>query len=87
MPEISFIKNQAFKLARGEECKTKWKEIPSNTDILLTHIPPIGHGDRCHDKIDARVGYVAGIKILTQSYNTYSKSITNIDFIEAQKTS
>jgi predicted phosphohydrolase len=35
----------AFNLQRGEECYKMWKLIPSETDILITHGPPHGHGD------------------------------------------
>jgi calcineurin-like phosphoesterase family protein len=38
--------NWAFNLPRnGEEMKTKWDAIPSNTDILITHGPPFGYQD------------------------------------------
>lgn len=37
----------AFNLPRGEPCRQKWREIPEGTDVLLTHGPPLGHGDRC----------------------------------------
>lgn len=37
--------NWAFNLRRGEECLSKWNKIPKNTDVLITHTPPIGHGD------------------------------------------
>lgn len=37
--------NWAFNLTRGERCLEKWNQIPDNLDILLTHTPPIGHGD------------------------------------------
>jgi len=36
-----------FNLARGEECLAKWRAVPAAVDILLTHGPPLGHGDRC----------------------------------------
>ncbi len=35
----------AFNLQRGEEIKKKWDLIPADTDILITHGPPYGHGD------------------------------------------
>ncbi|XP_060573835.1 metallophosphoesterase MPPED2-like [Ruditapes philippinarum] len=38
-----------FNLDRGMECLKKWNLIPENTDILVTHGPPIGHGDMCFD--------------------------------------
>jgi len=38
--------NWAFNLRRGEEIRRKWDLIPENTDVLITHGPPYGHGDR-----------------------------------------
>ncbi len=35
----------AFNLPRGEPCRAKWRLIPDGTDVLLTHGPPLGHGD------------------------------------------
>ncbi|CAG9864296.1 unnamed protein product [Phyllotreta striolata] len=37
--------NWAFNLKRGEECLSKWNNIPNDTEILITHTPPLGHGD------------------------------------------
>lgn len=37
----------AFNVPRGEPCLSKWDMIPSDTDILVTHTPPVGHGDLC----------------------------------------
>lgn len=37
----------AFNLPRGAECLEKWNKIPENLDILITHTPPLGHGDLC----------------------------------------
>lgn len=37
----------AFNVPRGEPCLSKWDMIPSDTDILVTHTPPVGHGDQC----------------------------------------
>ncbi|XP_052812554.1 metallophosphoesterase domain-containing protein 1-like [Mya arenaria] len=39
-----------FNLPRGQACLEKWNLIPDKTDILITHGPPIGHGDACFDK-------------------------------------
>lgn len=36
----------AFNLPRnGEELENKWRAIPENTDVLLTHSPPFGYRD------------------------------------------
>jgi len=37
----------AFNLARGDPCLQKWNKIPEDTDILVTHSPPLGFGDLC----------------------------------------
>ena len=39
----------AFNLRRGPEIDAKWKRIPEGIDVLVTHGPPAGFGDRCHD--------------------------------------
>ena len=35
----------AFNLQRGPQIREKWRLIPSETDVLLTHGPPLGQGD------------------------------------------
>jgi Icc-related predicted phosphoesterase len=35
----------AFNLERGPEIRAKWDLIPAGTDVLITHGPPLGHGD------------------------------------------
>lgn len=36
----------AFNLPPGEELRQKWQQIPQTVDILMTHGPPHGYGDR-----------------------------------------
>ena len=36
----------AFNLPRGQAILEKWNQIPEDVDILVTHGPPLGHGDR-----------------------------------------
>lgn len=36
----------AFNLPRGKRLAQKWALIPENTDVLITHGPPFGIGDR-----------------------------------------
>jgi Icc-related predicted phosphoesterase len=54
--------NWAFNLQRGQEIKAKWDLIPEGIDVLITHGPAFGHGDRtfydnknvgCTDLLDA----------------------------------
>eukprot|EP00298_Acanthocystis_sp_HF-20_P030597 c980_g1_i1.p1 GENE.c980_g1_i1~~c980_g1_i1.p1 ORF type:complete len:290 (+),score=104.97 c980_g1_i1:36-872(+) len=37
----------AFNLDRGTPCRLAWEKIPTETEILITHGPPVGYGDRC----------------------------------------
>jgi len=39
----------AFNLDRGEPLAAKWRLVPGGVDVLVTHGPPAGYGDRCHD--------------------------------------
>lgn len=36
----------AFGAARGAEIASKWARIPDRVDVLVTHVPPHGYGDR-----------------------------------------
>lgn len=38
----------AFNLERGEALAAKWARIPAGLDMLVTHGPPRGYGDRVH---------------------------------------
>lgn len=49
-PYQPWFHNWAFNLARGAKLQEKWKMIPSNVDILLTHTPPFG----VLDEVDGR---------------------------------
>lgn len=37
--------NWAFNLHRGGQIRQKWNLIPADTDVLITHGPPLRHGD------------------------------------------
>jgi Icc-related predicted phosphoesterase len=51
----------AFNLPRGAPLREKWEAVPAGIDILVTHTPPLGIGDRtgsglqvgCADLLDA----------------------------------
>jgi Icc-related predicted phosphoesterase len=47
----------AFNLPRGEALAEKWSAIPTGLDVLITHGPPAGIGDRS-SMGDARTGCV-----------------------------
>ena len=60
----------AFNLPRGAALAAKWALIPDDTDVLITHGPPAGFGDRswdsragCEDLLSAvrRVGPAAHV--------------------------
>uniref|UniRef100_H3HB28 Calcineurin-like phosphoesterase domain-containing protein n=1 Tax=Phytophthora ramorum TaxID=164328 RepID=H3HB28_PHYRM len=38
--------NWAFNLPRGDALLRRWRHIPTDTDVLITHTPPMGHGDQ-----------------------------------------
>jgi Icc-related predicted phosphoesterase len=44
----------AFNLDRGEPLDENWRLIPAGIDVLVTHGPPQGYGDRTYD--GSRVG-------------------------------
>lgn len=52
--------NWAFNKERGQEIKYYWDLIEEDIDILLTHGPPKGIGDRCEN------GYRAGCQDLLE---------------------
>ena len=41
--------NMAFNADRGNEIQKIWENIPNDTDILMTHGPPLGIGDTLHN--------------------------------------
>ncbi|WP_372370423.1 metallophosphatase domain-containing protein [Candidatus Uabimicrobium sp. HlEnr_7] len=45
--------NWAFNLSRGAALAKKWDKISLNTNVLITHGPPLGIGDECFEQ---RVG-------------------------------
>lgn len=39
--------DSAFNLTRGSELRRVWEKIPSDTEVLITHGPPLGVMDLC----------------------------------------
>jgi predicted phosphodiesterase len=57
-PYSSFFCDWGFNVRRGAPSQQKWASIPDLTDILITHGPPYGYGDKCDD------GFVSGCEDL-----------------------
>ncbi|XP_004345783.2 metallophosphoesterase domain-containing protein 1 [Capsaspora owczarzaki ATCC 30864] len=45
-PWTPYFFGWGFNLERGAPIRAKWDLIPNNVDILITHGPPVGYGDR-----------------------------------------
>lgn len=43
----------AYNLDRGAPLQKVWEKIPDDTDVLMTHGPPIRHGDLCNSGLRA----------------------------------
>ena len=54
----------AFNARRGPEIDAKWQLIPEGIDVLVTHGPPLGYGDRVH--LGERVGCADLLRQLTR---------------------
>eukprot|EP00008_Paramoeba_atlantica_P011606 CAMPEP_0201481250 /NCGR_PEP_ID=MMETSP0151_2-20130828/5537_1 /ASSEMBLY_ACC=CAM_ASM_000257 /TAXON_ID=200890 /ORGANISM="Paramoeba atlantica, Strain 621/1 / CCAP 1560/9" /LENGTH=302 /DNA_ID=CAMNT_0047863349 /DNA_START=62 /DNA_END=970 /DNA_ORIENTATION=- len=46
-PVTPWFHDWGFNEDRGEPIMKYWRRIPNDLDILLTHGPPLGHGDFC----------------------------------------
>eukprot|EP00540_Astrosyne_radiata_P007710 CAMPEP_0116831184 /NCGR_PEP_ID=MMETSP0418-20121206/5196_1 /TAXON_ID=1158023 /ORGANISM="Astrosyne radiata, Strain 13vi08-1A" /LENGTH=244 /DNA_ID=CAMNT_0004460407 /DNA_START=78 /DNA_END=812 /DNA_ORIENTATION=+ len=46
-PWQPFFFDWAFNLTRGMPLREVWSNIPNDTDVLVTHGPPLGRGDLC----------------------------------------
>lgn len=53
-PSQPHFHSWAFQKARGEQLQRHWAQIPDDTDVLITHGPPLGFGDI--NKHDERFG-------------------------------
>lgn len=47
-PITPYFFNWAFNRQRGADIKRYWTPIPEDIDILVTHGPPLGYGDRIY---------------------------------------
>jgi Icc-related predicted phosphoesterase len=46
-PDSPEFHDWAFNVARGGELRSRWSKIPTGTNVLITHGPPLGLGDLC----------------------------------------
>ena len=53
----------AFNLSRGHELEEKWKLIPNDTDVLITHSPPFGILDRVLTRPQGEVGQTTDVDV------------------------
>jgi Icc-related predicted phosphoesterase len=54
----------AFMLPRGNMLREKWDQIPQETDVLVTHGPPYGHGDLAPPNISEHPKVVGCLELL-----------------------
>merc|ERR1719160_2108672 len=54
----------AFNRERGPDIQRHWDLIPSDTDILVTHGPPLGRGDLCSS--ESRAGCYSLLKTIKE---------------------
>jgi Icc-related predicted phosphoesterase len=84
--------DMAFNLPRGKPLREKWALIPPGIDILITHTPPYGIGDRttrgdlvgCRDLLEAVRRLRPRIHVfghIHEGYGNYSEG--GIEFINA----
>ncbi len=71
----------AFNLQRGPEIKKKWDLIPKDTDVLITHGPPLGFGDTtvrgeqvgCRDLLDAVIRIRPALHVFGHIHEAYGQ--------------
>jgi Icc-related predicted phosphoesterase len=64
-----------FMKPRGEPIKEKWDLIPDDTDILITHGPPLGIQDQVENFSEYNVGKFAGCEELRNTINHRLKNL------------
>jgi 3',5'-cyclic AMP phosphodiesterase CpdA len=84
--------NWAFNLPRGIKLKAKWAQVPSDTDILITHGPPenildmCDHGESvgCKDLLDRVMALDLKIHCFGHIHEAYGQVvIANTTFVNA----
>ncbi len=68
-PYSSFFLDWAFNVKRGAPSREIWDKIPTETDILITHGPAYGYGDKCEN------GFYSGCHDLLERVQSELKSL------------
>jgi Icc-related predicted phosphoesterase len=90
-PWQPFFCNWSFNLTRGKELANKWKMIPEDTDVLITHSPPFGIHDAtaieqcgCVDLLERVSEVRPKVHIFGHIHESYGRSeVSGIKFINA----
>lgn len=86
-PVSPYFLGMAFNKLRGNEIKKVWNKIPDNTDILITHSPPIGimdNGIGCIDLLNKVQELKPKIHLFGHAHEQFGvKIIDNTKFINA----
>ncbi|MEJ7728952.1 MAG: metallophosphatase domain-containing protein [Polyangiaceae bacterium] len=61
----------AFNLPRGPEIAARWAAIPDGTEVLVTHGPPAGFGDRVHGRHEGCADLLARVCALRPRLHLY----------------
>lgn len=71
-PITPFFHNWAFNRWRGEDIKKYWDLMPDHLDILITHGPPHGYGDKTADgQLVGCVDLLAAVERTRPQYHAF----------------
>ena len=72
--------NTSFYVPRGQRIAAHWAQIPDDVDVLVTHTPPLGRGDRAHGgpvrELSEGLGYLFGH--MGRRHQQYSKKLPDV---------
>ena len=71
-PITPYFFNWAFNRYRGDDIKRYWEPIPEDIDLLVTHGPPLGYGDRVYSgDLVGCADLLAAVKRVKPSYHIF----------------
>lgn len=68
-PYQPYFCNWAFNVRESEQLAAMYRDIPSDTNVLITHCPPLGIQDRAHN------GRNAGSRVLRERLQDQSRAL------------